>query len=301
MASDIYQGIQHFIRTVETQNFSQVAREFRLTPSSVTRSISSLEDHLKVKLLHRSTRKVTPTDVGKRYYSQVKRIFHDLAQTHSELAGMDTQVKGVLRIGAPMQLGMGRLAPILPKFLKRYPELKIEAKYSDHYVDMLAESIDITIRVGIHKDSSLLMKKIEEYRRCLCASPSYLKKFGTPKKPEDFAKHQCLTFHNANVGGIWHFKRPQKQKIITVETQGPLHVNDTESLRHAALQGLGFILLPRWIVEKDLKEGRLVEVLEDTPANITQKFEQSLYAVYVGPKAPAKVRAFIDFLSEEWG
>lgn len=299
MALDLYTGIRLFLRVVETKNFSEVAREFRLTPSSVTRSISSLERELGVILLHRSTRKVMPTEAGRTYYPQALKIIRELSELHNDLSGLNSQMKGILRIGAPSTLGGIRLSPLLPAFLKKYPDIRIEAKFTDAYIDILEEGIDVTIRVGIHKDSSLKMKKIENYQRVICASSEYLKKYGVPKRPEDFTKHRCLTFYNNVLSGThWYFKEQNNIKEIPVK--GPLHIDHIDGVIEASVNGLGLCLLPLWLVKSHIKSGKLVEVMHKTPANITTNFDQALYAVYVGQKPSAKVRAFIDYVYEKF-
>jgi DNA-binding transcriptional LysR family regulator len=295
---DLFSGMRFFSRVVETGSFSVCAREFGLTPSSVTRSITALEDHLGIELLHRTTRKVIPTEAGRAYYKRAKRLLFDFDEASSEAAGLGTNPKGVLRITAPIGLGELRLAPLLPKFFTRFPQIQVDLHLSDEYVDLMAESIDVALRAGIHKDSSFRARKLEDYRRVLCGSPAYLSKNGTPKKIDDLARHSCLTYNFGAESKYWYFKTGGK--IREVPVQGHLHVNSLETILAAVKGGTGLCLLPSWSVVNDIRSGELVEVLPNIKGNISPAFDESLYAVYLGQKPPPKIRVFVDFLVEEF-
>ncbi len=295
---DVYSGIKYFLRVVETESFSVCAREYGVTPSSITRTISALEDHLGIPLLHRTTRRVVPTEAGRNYFPRAKRVIGELEEAHLDISSLTDKPKGTLKITAPVALGQSRLAPQIPKFLAKYPELDVEMAFDDEYVDLLKESIDVGIRVGLPKDSTLRVRKLEDYRRTLCASPIYLSQRGTPKISKDLIEHDCLTFNFGPGSRAWYYKSGSKATEVNV--RGPLHVNSLDALLASAKKGHGITLLPRWSVIKDIRAGNLVEILPDTVFNISPDFAESVYAVYVGQKPSAKVRAFIDFILEEF-
>ncbi|MGZ3697170.1 MAG: LysR substrate-binding domain-containing protein, partial [Bdellovibrionota bacterium] len=263
-----------------------------------TRAVAALEEHIGVPLLHRTTRKVLATEAGETYFNRVKRLLSELDEAQLEASGLGNEPKGVLRISCPIGLGQLRISYLLPKFLKAFPQIQIQIQFSDDYVDLLAESIDVALRVGIEKESSLRARKLEEYRRVMFASPAYLKERGVPKSPEDLKKHACLTFNYGPGSKIWYFKTATGFREVAVD--GPIHGNSIETIIRAARAGLGVGLSPSWAVAKDLAQGTLVPVLAQGRVNLTPVFDEALYAVYVGRRPAPKIRAWIDFLLKEF-
>ncbi len=291
-------SLRYFVRVIETASFSACAREFGVAPSSVTRAIQSLEQSLGVPLLYRTTRRVLPSDAGRAFYVRARRIALEIDEASQEAAGLGNEVRGVLRISAPVGFGQLRLGSLLPEFLARHPNLQIELNLTDAYVDLLQDSIDIAIRMGIDKDSSLKAKRLGSFKRVACAAPSYLKARGEPRSIEELASHSCLTFDYGPESRYWYFKQsshaPQE-----VSVRGSVHVNCVQTLLNAACAGLGICLLPSWIVEEELRQGRLVSVLASVQANLSPVFNESIYALYLGQKPAPKVKAFVDFLVEK--
>jgi DNA-binding transcriptional LysR family regulator len=295
---DLMLANQYFVRVVETESFSACAREFGVMPSSVTRAVSTLEDSVGVSLLHRTTRRVLPTEAGRSYFNRIRQALIEMQEAKAEAAGLGTLVQGTLRVSAPIGLGQLRILPMIPRFLAKHPKVRFEVQLSDEYVDLLQARIDVAVRVGSERESSLTQRKLQRYRRILCASPQYLKIRGLPAGPGDLAKHDCLTFNYGPESKIWYFKESRGAKPYSVD--GSLHVNSVEAILECARQGLGLCLLPSWTVARDLEQGALVEVMKSERANLSPTFDESLVAVFIGKKPAPKIRAWVEFLVEEF-
>jgi DNA-binding transcriptional LysR family regulator len=292
---DTLTSMELFVSAVESGNFSATARSMNLTPSAVSKQISRLEDRLGARLFNRTTRQLAPTEEGRAYYERCQRILADIAEAESAVTELNADPRGVLRLNMPVVFGRRHIVPIIGEFLENYPNVTMEISMSDQFVDPIAEGADMLIRVGELKDSSLIARKLAEARRVVAATPGYWKKHGEPEKPEELRSHNCLAYSYLSSGNTWRMTDAAGKEHV-VQATGNLASNNGEALLEAALQGLGVVNLPTWMVGPDLEEGRLVEVLGDYAQP-----EPSVHAIYPpGRHLSAKVRAFVDFLANHF-
>ncbi|MEI6559749.1 MAG: LysR family transcriptional regulator [Rhodospirillaceae bacterium] len=285
-----------FVRVAETRSFSEAARRLRTSKSVISRQVAALETDLGVRLFHRTTRSLTLTEAGQGYCEKVGRILADIEEANLSVTRLQAAPRGRLRVNAPMSFGFRHLAPALPEFLKRYPEVEIDITMNDRFVDLVEEGFDVAVRIGRLTDSSLVARKLAPMRRVICASPAYLETFGVPQSPDDLAGRECLCYSNMALSDEWSFTRPDGRPW-PVEVRGRLRANNGDALRVAALQGLGLANLPTFIVGPDLQDGTLLGVLADYITHDT-----AVHAVYPHSRhLSPKVRAFVDFLAGRFG
>lgn len=281
-----------FARVVDEGGFSAAARALDLTPSAVSKLVARLEARLGSRLLHRTTRALTLTDEGEAYYRAALPILRDLDDAEAAAAG--GSVHGRLRINATVPFGNQHVVPAILSFRSLHPRIEIELALSDAMVDLVAERVDVAIRMGDLPDSSLMARRLGQSRRVVCASPAYLTRRGVPEVPGDLAGHDCLTFSFRRAHPVWPFRRGGQEAATVVA--GGLIVNNGETMKQMALAGAGIIRVGLFHVARELAEGRLVPLLEDwNPGDLEQ-----IHAVYVGGgHVPRRVRAFIDHLAME--
>lgn len=283
-----------FVTTVEAGGFSQAARRLGVSKSLLSRQVAHLEAELGVRLLQRTTRRLSPTEAGELYFQRAQRILLDLEEAASEVGQLQTAPRGKLRVSAPMSFGVLHLAPALPKFLQSCPELELELSLSDRFVDLIEEGIDVAVRIGRLSDSTLIARHVAPIRRVVCASPAYLARCGTPSHPSALASHAVLS-HLGMGPAEWRFTVDGKPE--TVRVQARLSAGNGEALRILALAGLGLVYLPTFFVGDDIRQGTLLPVLD---SYVPQ--DSALYGVYPHSRhLSAKVRAFLDFLSGQFG
>lgn len=286
-------AMQVFVRVVEASGLSAAGRTLGLAPSSVSRRLNELEALLGVRLLQRTTRKLSLTEAGETYYERAREI--TVAVEEATLAVIERRgvASGMLRVTVPASLARRHMAPAAAAFREQYPAVKVAMTVTDRMVDLVGEGIDLAIRAGQLEDSSLLARKIGEARRVLCASPAYLKRAGTPTAPQALADHDCLSFRRHPGTALWRFRKSKHR--VDARVSGPFSADDGETLVAAALAGLGLVLMPEWLVGPELAKGELIELLADhTP----DPPSTPLYTVFPpGPYSPVKVRAFIEFLA----
>jgi DNA-binding transcriptional LysR family regulator len=285
-----------FVRAVEAGGFSIAARELGLTPSAISKLVTRLEDRLGVRLLNRTTRRLALTPEGEAYFHRSQRILADITEAENEVARFRAQPKGVLRINVGTAFGMHQLAPALPEFLSRHPDMEVELMITDRVVDLIEEGADLGIRLGSLTDSSLVARKVCELERVVCASPGYLKKHGTPDKPADLLKHNCLSVAYAPSLHRWPFTAADGVEYIDVA--GNASANTADTLLRLALVGLGIIRLSDVIVGEAIREGKLVPLLQE----VHHSEPLPLHAVYPqGRHRSPKVAAMVEFLVERFG
>ena len=284
-----------FVRVVEEGSFSAAARFLGVTPSSVSRQVSHLEGELGARLIHRTTRKQSLTEPGEIYFQHARRIVADLEEARLAVSRLTDTPSGSLHVTVEVDFALAYVAPILPAFLDRYPQVQIRLSMSPGMMDLVDSGIDLAIRIGHLDDSSLIARRIAMSRSLLCASPAYLKRHGTPSHPGELEAHSCLSFRT-RLGKIhWGFKLPQA--LIEVPVSGRLNANSLVFLRNAALSGLGIIMIPTWMIRDELKHGHLVPLLESFPL---EPPGTPVHAVFAHNRHLApKVRAFVDFLAEQ--
>jgi DNA-binding transcriptional LysR family regulator len=248
--------MQCFVRVVETGSFSAVARELGIGQPNVSRHIASLEDHLSVRLMHRTTRKLSLTPEGERYYAEVRRALDALTEAESVVRGDDVP-RGRLRVACSISIGQWFVRPLATKFLEKYQEVELELVLSDEYVDLVAEGIDFALRVGTLKDSALKARRIGTSERACVATPNYLAKHPEPKTPDELLQHNCICYTLLSSGNVWTFGDTQ------VAVKGRFRVNSPEAIRAAVLDDLGIGYVPIWMVAKELQEGSVKALLTD--------------------------------------
>lgn len=290
-----FDTILAFVRVAETGSFSEAARRLNLSKSMISRQVSALEADLGVRLLHRTTRSLSPTEAGKAYLERCQRILADLDEANELVSHLQAVPRGKLRVSAPLSFGISHLAACLPKFLERHPEIQLEMGFTDRHVDLVEEGWDVAVRIGRLADSSLIVRRLAPIRRVAAAAPSYLERRGAPLRPEDLVSHDCLSHSNLRQSD-WRFLGADG-KPMQVEVSGRFQADNGDVLRVMALAGLGVVLLPSFFLGDDIRAGRLVQVLHHAIP-----MDTALYAVYPhGRHLSPKVRAFVDFLAEMFG
>lgn len=295
---DEFTRIQTFIRVVEAGSFSAAARDVSST-SSVARQVKSLEDELGVRLLNRSTRSLSLTEPGRRFYERAIAIANDLGNAKSEAKSFQESVKGVLRLSIRVSAGTTMIVPALPDFMARYPDLSLDIALTDERRDLVANNIDVAVWMGHLPDSEIVARRLSPSQRIVCGSRAYFAKHGVPRTPEDLRRHNCLLYTARSYGTRWAFTREGRQDEI--EVQGSLRTDNALVLLSAALSDIGLIVVNEWMVRRDIAEGRLQRVLEDYEVN-PRPGDAELYAVYPSSRGLSrKVRVFVDFLVDLFG
>ncbi len=296
---DILSGMRLFAQVVGSGSFSEAGRSLGMAPSSISRQISALEDLLGVRLLNRTTRKLSLTEAGRLFHERAERILADVEEAAVAVTALDGAPRGTLRLNAPVGFGNYHVAPALPAFLERYPDLKVELSLSDNFIDLVDEGVDVAVRIGALRDSTLVARRLADNRRVVYGSPAYLDRFGVPRHPDDLINHHCMAYRYRQGPQIWLFEKDGERREITVT--GPLTATNSESLHKAALGGSGLVMLPTWMGYEDVRSGRLLAVLEDWTMSPTS-LESGIHVVYPANRHLApKVRAFIDFLADRIG
>lgn len=288
---DKFESMKAFVQVVEAGGFAAAARQMGLSRSAVNKLVMHLENHLQTQLLHRTTRKVTPTDTGRAFYPRCLNILSDLNEAELALTQLHEEPKGTLRINAPMTFGTLHLAPIVAEFMTQYPELHVELFLNDRFIDPIAEGFDVTVRIAPPPtETSLIVQHLAPSPIVLCASPAYLVTNGTPTHPQDLKQHACLHYGHIAQDNSWTLVGAETTHQINIH--GPLCCNNGEALRAAALAGLGLVMLPTFIVGKDLQQGTLKPVLVDyAPPKI------DIYALYpLNRHLSTKVKVWTEFL-----
>ncbi|WP_426124526.1 LysR family transcriptional regulator [Pararhizobium sp. PWRC1-1] len=289
-----------FLAVAETGSFVEASKKVGRDASILSRRISHLEARLGVQLLSRTTRQVSLTEAGTLYYSRVRGVMDELDSANLEATNLAASPRGLLRVSLPVTFGRQRVSPILPGFLRDHPHIQLDVRFVDRFVDVVAEGYDVTIRVGVVRDSALKGRKIASFRNLLVASPGYVEVHGQPAKPEDLSHHTCLGFTNHPTWPEWSLK---KERVVkTVRPSGPLVADNSETLMIAALDGLGIILTPDWLAGPSINDGKLVQILPGWNGSE----EGSVFAIMPpGRLIPAKTRVFVDAVARSikagWG
>jgi DNA-binding transcriptional LysR family regulator len=288
-------GMAAFTKVVGTGSFSAAAREMQVSQALVTKQIQELESWLGARLLNRTTRRLSLTEVGTAFYEKCTQILEAVEEARSEAGALQTAPRGRLRINAPVSFGLLHLAPVVTEFLIRFPEVSVELLVNDRLVDLLEGGFDVGVRIGRLRDSSLIARRIAPIRLAVCAAPDYLARHGVPQTPDDLAGHSCLEYTYFESRGAWRLLDAGNEIVVPVA--GRYLANNADVLRSTAIAGGGIALLPTFLVGEDLRSGRLVRLLPDYPPP-----EQALHALYPpGRHLSAKVRSFVDFLVARFG
>jgi DNA-binding transcriptional LysR family regulator len=292
---DTVAGLRLFIRVVETGSFSKASADLGITQPTATKHVAALEGRLGARLLHRSTRGVSPTELGAAYYDKCKTIARELEEADSLAALMQSRVQGSLRISTSVAFGRRVLTPLVLRFMQQHPELQIDLSFEDRYVNLVEQGVDIALRMGRLADSSLGARHLGVNPWVLVAAPGYLAERGTPVAPADLAAHAALIYSSVQGDERWHFTGADGA-VASVPVKGPLRSNNLSALLAAARAGMGLAVLPRYVAHESLKTGALLPLLEAwaLPA-------QEIHAVFPSPRLlPTKVSGFVDWLQGQF-
>ncbi len=285
--------MEAFATVVDQGGFTDAARKMGISKSAVSKHVSSLESRLGARLLNRTTRRVSPTEIGLAYYDRARRVLNDAGEADALVSSMQSAPSGLLRISVATDFGVNHMSPILGDFLADFPDITVNMVLNNRYVELISEGFDLAIRIGEMEDSSLRARKLTETSKRLIAAPSYFEQYGRPEKIDDLNEHKLLHYSNQSAGNVWKLTAPSGEKR-QVRTQGWLTVNDGQSLLNACVSGLGIAYLPSFLYADALKDGLVEEAMPGLPTE-----SQGIYAVYPpGRYTQPKVRTFIDFLVE---
>jgi DNA-binding transcriptional LysR family regulator len=286
--------IRAFIQVVDHGGVSVAATQMNVAKSVLSSRIARLERQLNTKLLHRSPRGVALTDAGKRFYDRMRDVVSRLQEAVDETAeGTNSALQGSLRITAPMTFGTVHLGPKLFSFMRNHPGLELTLDLNDRFLDIVGGGFDLGVRIGRMQDSALMARRIAGSRRVLCCSPEYAGSHELPRSVEEIAEHDCICYGNASVASYWQFQSRQSDaEPQQVVVRGRTHLNNGESMRDAAIAGLGLAALPLFIAASALRDGQLIEVMSETPP-----VPDGIHAVYPQTRYVSRaVRAVIDML-----
>ncbi len=284
-----------FVEVANGEGFTAAAELMGLSRAQVSKAVIQLETHLGSRLLNRTTRRVSLTEIGRIYYERCKAILCDISEVEAIASEQSVTPNGVLRLSASTSFAVLHLSKAIPLYLKQYPGVQISLSLADRQVDIISEGYDLALRIAKMEDSSLIARKLAPCKRVFCASPEYLAKNGTPLKPQNLKSHQCLIYLNDPNPNTWTLHGTKKTESVKIN--GPISADNGDVLKAAALNSLGVGLFPTFIVGPDIRARRLTQVLADyCPPEI------SIYAVFPSRRyMSAKVRTFIDFLSHYFG
>jgi DNA-binding transcriptional LysR family regulator len=289
-----FDDILAFTRVVESESYTKAARRLGISKSMVSRRVARLEARLGTGLLVRSTRGLTPTEAGRVFAERTGRALAELNEAQTALTEGEHDPSGSLRIAAPLSFGILHLGPALAEFAQQYPRISISISCSDRFVDLVEDGFDAAIRIGVLKDSSLIGRRLSPIRALIAASPDYLARHGRPATPRDLLQHRCLTYSGLGSDEQWRFRTGGRWRAI--KPSGPLHADNGEVLRDAAVAGLGITALPSFILSPALESGALEPILTDFALP-----ERGLYVLRHAGPPPLRLRLLTDFLAARFG
>ena len=292
---DKFLEMQTFASVVDAGSFVRAAESLDMSKAAVSRYVADLEERLGVRLLHRTTRKLSLTEEGRAFHVRCKVLLGELEEAESEITASSAQASGLVKINVPVTFGIMYLAPLWSDFMAANPRVTLDVTLSDRVVDLVEEGYDLAVRIGSLPNSSLISRKLASTRMVLCASPAYLKKHGHPKHPADIAEHTVLAYSLLAMGDHWELEGPPGKVKVLVHPV--MRTNSGDTCRAAALKHQGIILQPSFLVEEDLRSGALVEFMPQY-----RSAEFGIYAVYPSRQyVSAKVRLLIEFLAKALG
>jgi LysR family transcriptional regulator, regulator for bpeEF and oprC len=289
---DQFSGLLAFVRAAEERSFTKAAHKLGISPSGVSKAISRLEAQFEVRLLHRTSRSITITPEGAAFYERCRQIVTDLEAAGQLLSRAQEAPRGLLRVTLPLSVGRLHLARALPEFARRYPDVKMEASLTDRRVDLVEEGYDVAVRMGKPPDSRLVARQLATGVLTTCAAPSYLKRHGVPRRPEDLANHNCVHFVVPSTGRVqdWRFQRGGKQ--LSIPVPGNLSLDHAEALVEAALAGTALIQISSYVTVPAIRTRLLKAVLREFQVD-----SPPVWVMYRhNPNLTPRVRAFVDFL-----
>jgi len=291
---DVLTGMRVFATVVDAGSFAGAADKLELSRGMTSRYVKQIESHLGVRLLNRTTRRQSLTEAGQDYYQRATQVLAMVEEAEQSAAQGSAEPRGTLRVNASVAFGARHLGPAIGVWLKRHRQVKVDLTLNDRVVDLVEEGFDVAVRIARRIDPGLVARPITRARLVACASPAYLKEHGTPKSPADLARHNCLTYAYSGNQREWRFARRGRDRAVKVS--GNVHGNNGDILCSAAVEGLGVILQPTFIVYELLREKKLARILEGWETD-----DFTIYAVYPSRQfLTPKVRSFIDFLVERF-
>lgn len=295
MKTDTAPDLAFFVLLAKLSSMTATARELGVTPPAVTKRLNLMEQKLGVRLVNRTTRRISLTNEGELYLVQATRILHQIREMEESISSGRAEPKGLLRINATPGFGRTRIAPILSRFAHVHPEVEVELHLTDRPISLVEEAYDLAIRFGELPDTRLTARKLMSNRRFLCASPAYLKKYGEPQTPAELQRHRCILHRqNDDVYGTWRIQKGKADELVKV--RGAVSSNDGDVVMNWALEGHGIVQRSEWDAAKYLASGRLKEVMQGYCLP-----DADLYLYYLSrSNLPAKMRAFIDFIAQEF-
>lgn len=291
---DIVAGMKVFVAVVDAGSFAAAAQRLDMSRAMASKYVAALEDHLGTRLLNRTTRRLSLTEAGTAFHERSVQILADIAEAEQVAGHMAAEPRGTLRVTMPLAYGLHRLGPVIAAYASRYPGVKLDLSLSDRKIDLIEEAYDVAIRIGRLPESGLIARKLGEVQGVIVGSPDYLQRFGIPQTPRDLANHVCLGYSLANSSDEWQLQRGS-EKSIGVRVAGQIRADNGDILRLIALAGSGLIFQPWFIIEEDVRAGRLVRVLPDYASP-----KLGIYALYPSRRhLSAKVRTFVDFVAAQ--
>lgn len=293
---DKFDAMRAFVAVVDAGSFVGAADRLQISKAVVSRLVAELEEHLGVRLLHRTTRKLSLTPEGETFLGRCRNVLFDLQEAEDDVSHRSAQARGLLRVNVPVSYGLSHLAVLWPGFMQKYPEVNLDVTLSDRVVDLVEEGYDMAVRIGKLESSTLVSRRLSETRMVLCASPSYVMKNPLPKIPENLGQHRILAYSLLSTGDQWIFTSNQDVKHqVSVRIAPVMRTNNGDTCRAAALQDQGIVLQPDFLIGDDIKAGRLVELMSEWHAG-----KLGIFAVYPSRRyLSAKVRLLVQYLVEQ--
>lgn len=291
---DKFREMLSFVAVVDAGSFVGAATALETSKAAISRHVADLEQRLGVRLLHRTTRKLSLTDEGQTFHHYCSAILGSIDEAETEISSHSTEASGLLRVSAPVTFGVLHMATLWAEFLQQHRKITLDVALSDLAVDLVEENIDLAIRISRSPHPTLICRKLASTGIILCASPAYIKKHGAPQRPADLLEHDIISYSYWSQRDEWKFEGPRGTE--TVKTRPRLHANNGDTCRAAALQHQGIILQPTFLIGKDLQDGSLVRLMPEYHLP-----DLGIYAVYTSRKQlPLKLRHLIDFLVDSF-
>jgi DNA-binding transcriptional LysR family regulator len=288
--------VELFVEVVRMGSLSAAARHGGVSPATVSRIIRGLEDEVGARLLNRTSRQLNLTEAGEVYFRSVEQILLQIQEANEQVAQLQTTPRGMLRVHSRMLVGNKFVAPALPEFLRRYPQISVDLLMSNSTVDLVAQNIDVDIRIGALEDSSEMVRKLADAQRITCAAPSYIESSPALTAPSDLSQHNCLTYRLHLGRTVWNFLDGQGT-MTQVPVSGSLQSDNGQTLLMALKAGLGIAVMPDWAVRDEIADGLLVRLFADYRVSHIE-FDNGIYAVFQQSRqVSSKVRVFIDYLA----
>jgi DNA-binding transcriptional LysR family regulator len=292
---DKFQEMQAFVAIVDKGSFVRAADTLNISKAAISRQVADLEQRLGIRLLNRTTRKLSLTDEGQLFYMRCTDLLNGLEEAESELSLRRGEPSGHLRVSAPVTFGISHLAPLWGKFLQQHPKISMEVSLSDRTVDLVEDGFDLAVRISRVPHPTFIARKLASTKMMLCASPAYLKRHGTPKQPHDIADHNVISYTYWSSKDEWEFTHANG-RVEVVKTRPRLHANSGDTCVAAALQDQGIVMQPDFLVYDALCKGKLKQLMKDY-----QTVELGIYAIYTSRRQLSlKLRSLIDFLVDSF-